>query len=108
MSSQANLAGLFYPTNDEKWNEEILWQPIPVHTVPQSLDYILFAGRDCPKYNAAVEKYVKQSKEVQRIYSEYKDLFSYWSKMCGKTVKTIVDVYKLHKTLDIERGHNKS
>lgn len=30
MSAQANLAGLFPPTHDdEKWHDDILWQPIP-------------------------------------------------------------------------------
>lgn len=30
MSAQANLAGLFPPMHkDEKWNDELLWQPIP-------------------------------------------------------------------------------
>lgn len=30
MSAQANLAGLFPPTHDdEKWHDEIQWQPIP-------------------------------------------------------------------------------
>lgn len=29
-SAEAVLAGLFQPTEAEKWNKEILWQPIPV------------------------------------------------------------------------------
>lgn len=52
MSAYANLVGL-YPTSQEKlksilsslsqndeWPEAISWQPIPVHTVPQSADYV--------------------------------------------------------------------
>lgn len=106
MSAQANLAGLFYPSDEEKWDEKILWQPIPVHTVPQQLDYVLFVGKDCPKFNAAVKQYEKKSKEVQRIFTEYAELFVYWSKMCGTEIKTINDVYKLHKTLEVERDNN--
>lgn len=30
MSAQVVSAALFTPTKDEIWNEEILWQPIPV------------------------------------------------------------------------------
>ena len=33
MSAQAALSGLFMPTKDEIWNDEILWQPIPVKKI---------------------------------------------------------------------------
>lgn len=52
MSAYANLVGL-YPTSKEKldsiisqlneedkWPEALPWQPIPVHTVPRSIDYV--------------------------------------------------------------------
>ncbi|CAF2155895.1 unnamed protein product [Rotaria magnacalcarata] len=51
MSAYANLLGL-YPTSKEKlkiilsklehedkWSEILPWQPIPVHTVPRTIDY---------------------------------------------------------------------
>ncbi|CAF1270061.1 unnamed protein product [Rotaria sordida] len=52
MSAYSNLLGL-YPTSkekldlilleieqDNKWPEVLPWQPIPVHTVPKSIDYV--------------------------------------------------------------------
>jgi hypothetical protein len=53
MSAYSNLLGL-YPTSQEKldlilselekdentWPDLIPWQPIPVHTVPQPIDYV--------------------------------------------------------------------
>ncbi|CAF2519839.1 unnamed protein product [Rotaria sp. Silwood2] len=54
MSAYSNLLGL-YPTSkekldlilseieqDNKWPEVLPWQPIPVHTVPKSIDYALY------------------------------------------------------------------
>uniref|UniRef100_A0A8C3XDJ6 acid phosphatase n=1 Tax=Cyanoderma ruficeps TaxID=181631 RepID=A0A8C3XDJ6_9PASS len=40
MSAQASLAGLYPPTQGQIWNHRILWQPIPVHTVPLAHDNV--------------------------------------------------------------------
>uniref|UniRef100_A0A663MFX6 acid phosphatase n=1 Tax=Athene cunicularia TaxID=194338 RepID=A0A663MFX6_ATHCN len=40
MSAQASLAGLYPPAQGQIWNPRILWQPIPVHTVPLSHDNV--------------------------------------------------------------------
>lgn len=108
MSAQANLAGLFFPTEDERWNSEIVWQPIPVHTVPKKLDYVLYSIVECPKYAALRETYLNESKEVQRIFTEYADTFSFLSQMTGGNITTMYDVYKVYDTLNVERHQNKS
>uniref|UniRef100_A0A2K5Q0G6 Lysosomal acid phosphatase n=1 Tax=Cebus imitator TaxID=2715852 RepID=A0A2K5Q0G6_CEBIM len=38
MSAEANLAGLFPPNGMQRFNPNISWQPIPVHTVPMAED----------------------------------------------------------------------
>nr|XP_014333681.1 PREDICTED: prostatic acid phosphatase isoform X3 [Bos mutus] len=38
MSAMTNLAALFPPEGISIWNPSLLWQPIPVHTVPVSED----------------------------------------------------------------------
>lgn len=109
MSAQSNLAALFPPLDEEEiWNEKIKWQPVPVHTVPQRFDHVLFAGKTCPKYKAAYAEYMNKSLEVQRIYAEYSELFSFLTEKSGMNITTITDVYWLYNTLHIERDHNKS
>ena len=40
MSAECNLAGLFPPQGSQVWNDEIPWQPVPVHTVTRESDYV--------------------------------------------------------------------
>ncbi|MGH0131566.1 UNVERIFIED_CONTAM: hypothetical protein FKN15_065771 [Acipenser sinensis] len=42
MSAEANLAGLYPPNGSEVFNPNITWQPIPVHTVPDTEDMVSF------------------------------------------------------------------
>ena len=42
MSTEAALAALYPPSGHQVWNEDIPWQPIPVHTVPKSMDRVSF------------------------------------------------------------------
>lgn len=50
---------------------------------------------------------MKESKEVQRIYSEYADLFPFLTQASGLNITTITDVYWLFNTLEIERDQHK-
>lgn len=54
-----------------------------MHTTAHEQDHILSGGKKCPKYDETLKNYMNSSKEVQRIYKEYADLFAHWSKMCG-------------------------
>jgi len=44
MSAAVNLAGLYAPIGDQKWNDKLgnLWQPIPIHSIPRDLDKVNF------------------------------------------------------------------
>lgn len=42
MSAAVNLAGLYKPDKNEKWNDNVgnFWQPIPIHSVPRHQDTV--------------------------------------------------------------------
>lgn len=40
-SAAVMLAALFPPQTAQIWNEELLWQPIPIHATPRDLDKVL-------------------------------------------------------------------
>uniref|UniRef100_A0A8C5WEN2 Uncharacterized protein n=1 Tax=Leptobrachium leishanense TaxID=445787 RepID=A0A8C5WEN2_9ANUR len=73
MSAQANLAGLFPPQNSQIWNPELLWHPIPVHTVPIPEDRLLkFPSKTCPRYFELMKETIQQP--------EYQDKIKDWKK----------------------------
>lgn len=107
MSAQASLAGLFPPaTEDERWNEEIYWQPIPVHTMPIELDILLHGGKPCPKYYVLYDYYMKKSPEAIEIMTKYEDQIAYWSKMSEWNIETVSDVTILYKKFMTDKDKN--
>ena len=50
MSAEALLAALYPPSGRQIWNEDIAWQPIPVHTVPKDMDKVKYTVH--PIYHA--------------------------------------------------------
>ncbi|XP_023331571.1 prostatic acid phosphatase [Eurytemora carolleeae] len=69
MSAEANLAGLYPPTSNQRWNKDLAWEPIPVHTVPQSEDALLSSHADCPRFTELQEQLLVS--EDFRYLSDY-------------------------------------
>ncbi|KAE9419345.1 hypothetical protein Angca_009826, partial [Angiostrongylus cantonensis] len=76
MSAQATMAGLFPPSKSEIWNADILWQPVPVHSVPKTMDKELYEDIDCPTASSEFSK-VWDSTVVRQMVSENEDLIKY-------------------------------
>ena len=72
MSAQANLAGLYPPEGYMQWNPNLVWQPIPVHTVPQHMDHLLSSEHtSCPRLTK-LRAEARNSDKIQAIFTENK------------------------------------
>ncbi|XP_044534241.1 prostatic acid phosphatase [Gracilinanus agilis] len=107
MSAMTNLAALFPPEGSSIWNPKILWQPIPVHTVPTSEDQLLYLPDiKCPRLQALQEETLR-SKEYQDLLSPYKDFISTLSELSGLQIKDLNGIWnKIYDPLFCERVHN--
>jgi len=105
MSAESNLAGLFPPTDQQQWNDRLDWQPVPVHTVPQSEDDLLSSHADCPRFTELQEQLV-HSEDFRQMYLENKQLFDYISNNTGLNLTNIVDLEYVYDTLYIEKANN--
>ena len=108
MSAQSNLAGLFPPAGYWKWNPELAWQPIPIHTVPISQDTLLYNHHtECPKLDVKKNQ-LKLSTYMASIYTDNKALFDYISIHSGWSVKTVTQLDYIYDSLLVESRHNKT
>lgn len=107
MSVESNLAGLFPPLNQQIWNKDILWQPIPIHTIPEKLDHILAAKKSCPAYDEELSA-VRNSEEFMKLDEKLSYLYQYLTEHSGKTINTIEGIQRINNTLTIELIYNKT
>lgn len=105
MSAQANLAGLYPPVATDVWNENLAWQPIPIHSVPENMDAVLAAKKPCPVY----DKYLKEllrSKYFKDVNHLNHDLYAYLTRYSGTTVSSVKSLEYLYNTFFIEASNN--
>ncbi|XP_075696277.1 testicular acid phosphatase homolog isoform X1 [Rhinoderma darwinii] len=108
MSAQANLAGLYPPNGTQQWNQDIPWQPIPVHTVPVSQDRLLkFPSNDCPRFYELMKDTI-QLPEYQNRMDAWKDFIARIANYTGYSVDQAVPrrVWKVYDTLFCQKSHN--
>lgn len=105
MSAASNLAGLFPPKGDQRWDQSLEWQPIPIHTVPQAEDLLLSLSSECPLYDRLTGEF-EASPTVQSLVATNKELFTYLTLHTGQNVSTIVDIEYLYDVLFIEDRFN--
>ncbi|XP_055300677.1 prostatic acid phosphatase-like isoform X2 [Sitodiplosis mosellana] len=106
-SASLVLAGLFPPQQNQVWNQEIFWQPIPVYSIPQSEDYLIKADDVCPLYEKLLKEY-ENSPEVQAVIERNQELFEYLEKHAGQPIRDLEQLKDLHGTFIVEHSMNKT
>ncbi|XP_061641809.1 lysosomal acid phosphatase isoform X2 [Phyllopteryx taeniolatus] len=108
MSAEANLAGLYPPNGEQVFSPNIKWQPIPVHTVPQSEERLLaFPQRDCPRFEELMKE-TEETEEFINITAANKDIMELVRNKTGLKTTTVDSVWSVYDTLFCESHHNKS
>lgn len=107
MSAMSNLAGFYPPQGKQIWNDDIKWQPIPVHTIPEKEDHILAAKKQCNAYEHALSK-LKKSEEFQKLNKELSSLYKYLTLNTGREISSIEGVQNIYNALFIETLYNKT
>nr|XP_003412297.2 lysosomal acid phosphatase isoform X1 [Loxodonta africana] len=105
MSAEANLAGLFPPDGMQRFNPNISWQPIPVHTVPVAEDRLLkFPLGPCPRYEQ-LQNETRQTPEYQNESNQNAQFLDMVANETGLTNLTLETVWNVYDTLFCERTH---
>nr|XP_018912827.1 PREDICTED: prostatic acid phosphatase-like [Bemisia tabaci] len=101
MSVESHLAGLYPPVSSQIWNQNLSWQPIPIHTVPESMDYILSQKKPCERYDYELKK-AKSSSIMKAVNEKYKQLYQYVTLHSGKKIDGVLGILDVYDVLFIE------
>lgn len=107
MSAQTNLAGLFTPTGSSVWLEDLLWEPVPIHSTPQDEDIFLLMNMNCPKFQKLIAE-VDNLPFFQNILIEYADLLQYLTDKTTLSIESLTHVSHLWQVFYIYEQHNDS
>uniref|UniRef100_A0A8V0ZX41 Lysosomal acid phosphatase n=1 Tax=Gallus gallus TaxID=9031 RepID=A0A8V0ZX41_CHICK len=105
MSAEANLAGLYPPEEQQMFNPNISWQPIPVHTVPESGEMLLkFPLTPCPRY----EQLQNETRNSAEYINKTRDNLQFLQMVANETGirdLSLESVWSVYDTLFCEQAH---
>nr|XP_018904524.1 PREDICTED: prostatic acid phosphatase-like [Bemisia tabaci] len=76
MSAQLLPAGLYPPEGIQKWNPDLPWQPVPVHSLPPECDKLIKVTSHCP---LLMEERRKREQRCIETVEENEEFLSYLS-----------------------------
>lgn len=105
MSAEADLAGLYPPIKTDIWDNNLLWQPIPIHTTPENMDAVLAEKKPCKKHGYLLKQLLKND-YFRNISHTYHDLYAYLTRNSGDTISDLTHLEYLYNTFYIETLYN--
>ncbi|XP_075981914.1 lysosomal acid phosphatase-like isoform X2 [Anticarsia gemmatalis] len=99
MSAYTFLAGLFPPTERQMWHPEVMWQPIPVHSLPRELDNVIASTKPCKVWKEMYEEQLA----LHNGDPKFQELFDYLTKHTNQTLRSILPTDFLYSTLLTEQ-----
>ncbi|XP_072319062.1 lysosomal acid phosphatase [Eucyclogobius newberryi] len=106
MSAESNLAGLYPPNGSQVFHPNLIWQPIPVHTVPMTEERLLsFPLGDCPRYTQLMTE-TEQTEEFRNVTALYEDVIELVRNKTGLNKTSIESVWSVYDTLFCEAQHD--
>lgn len=97
MSAQANLAALWEPSGTQIWNENLSWQPIPIHP----LDPRVFSTA-CETFTKLVADVISGAELFAEINEEYLETYQILTDNSGYVVSSVAGAASVWDTLWIE------
>ncbi|OXU23470.1 hypothetical protein TSAR_015564 [Trichomalopsis sarcophagae] len=103
MSLQLVLAGLFPPTNVQKWHNTLNWQPIPITYKAKPDD--LLGTIHLPRYQIERRR-VENEREIKEELGNLRPFMSELSDLTGNYINNTLDVKNIYDTLVSESFMN--
>ncbi|XP_060117665.1 lysosomal acid phosphatase [Heteronotia binoei] len=105
MSAEANLAGLYPPEGQQVFNPNVSWQPIPVHTVPGSVERLLkFPLTPCPRYEQ-LQNETRHTAEYMNKTVQNMEFLKMVAQKTGIQDISLESVWSIYDTLFCEKTH---
>ncbi|VDN58494.1 unnamed protein product [Dracunculus medinensis] len=101
ISAMANVAGMFSsdPYNRDRNMSNLMWTPVPIHTVELSTDYIGYYQANCKRADQLFDN-IRISDEFKRMVSDNKEFVEFLTNKTGMKVdfSQIPIIYDIYKT----------
>lgn len=107
MSAEANLAGLYPPSGEQLWKNELKWQPIPIHSQPLKDDYLVASHKRCDRYDYLQFEYCNKT-VYNGLFVKYKSLISFLEQKSELKFQSLTAINNLYDTLLIEQWKGKT
>nr|XP_018918010.1 PREDICTED: lysosomal acid phosphatase-like isoform X2 [Bemisia tabaci] len=96
MSVQLHLAGLYPPIGTQMWNPDLLWQPIPVHSLNSGCDDIIRVSKQC----RLLSRERRETRALlQQEINKHDEFLKYLSQESGLQVDGYSEVNRLYDNL---------